>query len=55
MNSQSGRDAENIKSGSILSNDQLADKCLNAIFTNSRTGKVWKKDEDSVEREAELG
>ena len=55
MKSQEGRDAENIKSGSTLSNDQLADKCFHYMFTNPPYGKEWKKDEDAVEREAERG
>lgn len=55
MKSQEGRDAENIKFGSTLSNDQLADKRFDYMFTNPPYGKEWKKDEYAVEREAERG
>ena len=52
---QEGRDAENIKFDSTLSNDRLADKCFDNRFTNPQSGKEWKKAEDAVEREAERG
>ena len=55
MKSQEGRDAENIKFGSTLSSDQLADKRFDYMFTNPPYGKEWKKDEDAVRQEAERG
>lgn len=55
MKSQEGRDAENIKFGSTLSNDQLADRRFDYMFTNPPYGKEWKRDQEAVEREAERG
>jgi type I restriction enzyme M protein len=55
MKSQEGQDTENIRFGSPLSNDQLADKRFDYLFTNLPYGKVWKKDEDAVEQESERG
>jgi len=55
MKSQEGRDAENIKFGSTLSSDQLADRRFDYMFTNPPYGKEWKKDQDAVEHEAERG
>ncbi len=55
MKSQEGRDAENIKFGSTLSNDRLANQRFDYMFTNPPYGKDWKKDQDAVDREAERG
>jgi type I restriction enzyme M protein len=55
MKSQEGRDAENIKFGSTLSNDQLADRRFDYMLTNPPYGKEWKRDQEAVEREAERG
>jgi type I restriction-modification system DNA methylase subunit len=48
MKSLEVRDAKNIKFGSTLSNDQLADKRFDYMFNNPPYGKEWKKDEDAV-------
>jgi type I restriction enzyme M protein len=55
MKSQEGRDAENIKFGSTLSNDQLANNRFDYLFTNPPYGKDWKKDQAAVDQEAERG
>src|SRR6266700_4615850 len=55
MKSTDGRDAENIKFGSTLSNDQHADKRFDYLLTNPPYGKDWKRDQAAVESEAERG
>jgi len=55
MKSADGRDAENIKYGSTLSKDQLANKRFDYMITNPPYGKEWKMDKDAVEAEAERG
>jgi type I restriction enzyme M protein len=55
MKSADGRDAENIKYGSTLSNDQHADRRFDYMFTNPPFGKEWKMDEGAVRNEAERG
>jgi len=55
MKSADGRDAENIKYGSTLSNDQLASMRFDYLLTNPPFGKEWKMDETAVRAEAERG
>lgn len=55
MKSADGRDAENIKYGSTLSNDQHPDRRFDYLLTNPPFGKEWKMDEDAVRNEAERG
>lgn len=50
-----GRDAENIKQGSTLSNDQLGDMRYDYQFTNPPYGYEWSKDEAAVTAEADRG
>jgi len=50
-----GKDAENIKLGSTLSNDQLADKRFDFQFVNPPYGYEWSKDFDAVTTEAARG
>jgi type I restriction enzyme M protein len=55
MKSADGKDAENIKFGSTLSNDQHSDKQFDYLLTNPPYGKEWKMDKIAVETEAERG
>jgi len=55
MKSAEGKDAENIKFGSTLSNDQHSDKQFDYLLTNPPYGKDWKMDKTAVEAEAERG
>jgi type I restriction enzyme M protein len=55
MKSADGRDAENIKYGSTLSNDQLAKARFDYQLTNPPFGKEWKMDEAAIKTEAERG
>ena len=50
-----GKDAENIKLGSTLSNDQLADKRFDFQFVNPPYGYEWSKDYEAVTAEAARG
>ena len=50
-----GKDAENIKLGSTLSNDQLADMRFDLQFVNPPYGYEWSKDYDAVMAEAARG
>ena len=57
-----GEDVDNIKGGekdaaqaSTLSNDQFHEKKFDYLLTNPPFGVDWKRDKDSVEREAERG
>ena len=50
-----GKDAENIKLGSTLSNDQLGDKRFDFQFVNPPYGYEWSKDYDAVTTEAARG
>lgn len=50
-----GKDAENIKKGSTLSEDQLADKRFDYQFVNPPYGYEWSKDEAAVTTEAARG
>jgi type I restriction enzyme M protein len=53
MKSVNGKDAENIKFGSTLSNDQHSDKTFDYLLANPPYGKDWKRDKDAVEAEAQ--
>ncbi len=50
-----GKDAENIKLGSTLSEDKLADKRFDYQFVNPPYGYEWSKDEVKVNEEAARG
>ncbi|MES2463063.1 MAG: class I SAM-dependent DNA methyltransferase [Armatimonadota bacterium] len=50
-----GKDAENIKLGSTLSNDQLSDKRFDFQFVNPPYGYEWSKDYTKVTEEAARG
>lgn len=50
-----GKDAENIKLGSTLSNDQLADMRFDLQFVNPPYGYEWSKDYEAVMAEAARG
>ena len=53
MKSVDGKDAENIKFGSTLSNDQHSDKTFDYLLANPPYGKDWKRDKEAVEAEAQ--
>ncbi len=55
LKSLDGRDAENIQFGSTLSNDRHAQVRFDYLLTNPPYGKDWKRDKDSVDKEADLG
>jgi type I restriction enzyme M protein len=57
MASDDGRDAENIKFGSILSNEHpdLKSQSFHYQLANPPYGKKWKKDEEEVKAEAAEG
>jgi type I restriction enzyme M protein len=50
-----GKDAENIKLGSTLSDDQLAEKRFDYQFVNPPYGYEWSKDDAAVRDEAARG
>ncbi len=55
IKSADGRDAENIKFGSMLSRDLHADRRFDYQLANPPYGKDWKMDREAVQREAERG
>jgi type I restriction enzyme M protein len=55
MKSVNGKDAENIKFGSTLSNDQHSNRNFDYMLSNPPYGKEWKMDEAAVKAEAERG
>jgi type I restriction enzyme M protein len=55
MKSADGKDAENIKFGSTLSNDQHSNRNFDYMLSNPPYGKEWKMDEAAVKAEAERG
>jgi len=55
MKSADGADADNIKFGSTLSRDRLADKRFDYLLANPPYGKDWKGDQDAVDAEHERG
>ena len=50
-----GHDADNIESGSTLSNDKHAGKAFDYLITNPPYGKDWKRDEGAVRAEHARG
>ncbi|HYN08084.1 MAG TPA: class I SAM-dependent DNA methyltransferase [Vicinamibacterales bacterium] len=55
IKSEDGRDAENIKFGSTLSNDKHDGKTFDYLIANPPYGKDWKRDETAVRAEHERG
>jgi type I restriction enzyme M protein len=55
MKDPTGRDADNIAYGSVLSNDRHAGHNFDYLITNPPYGKDWKRDEDSVRAEHDRG
>lgn len=55
MKSADGHDAENIKFGSTLSNDQHAGRTFDYLLANPPYGKNWRRDEAAVRAEAARG
>lgn len=50
-----GKDAENMKFGDTLSNDQFEGYTFDYIISNPPFGIDWKKEREAVEKEAKLG
>jgi type I restriction enzyme M protein len=55
MKDPTGRDADNIAYGSVLSNDRHAERGFDYLIANPPYGKDWKRDEDAVRAEHERG
>jgi type I restriction enzyme M protein len=55
MKDPTGRDADNIAYGSVLSNDKHAGRGFDYLIANPPYGKDWKRDEDAVRAEHERG
>ncbi|MGN2390689.1 type I restriction-modification system subunit M [Pelomicrobium sp. G1] len=55
MKDPTGRDADNIAYGSVLSNDKHAGRSFDYMIANPPYGKDWKRDEDAVRAEHERG
>ncbi len=55
MKSRDGREAEGIKKGSTLSDDQHVGECFHYQLSNPPYGKDWRADKRCVEAEARLG
>jgi type I restriction enzyme M protein len=55
MKSKDGREAEGIKKGSTLSDDQHVGERFHYLITNPPYGKDWRVDKVRVEAEARLG
>ncbi len=55
MKDPSGRDADRIAFGSILSNDRFSGKSFDYLITNPPYGKDWKRDEEAVRAEHQRG
>ena len=55
MKDPTGRDADNIAYGSMLSNDRHAGQAFDYLIANPPYGKDWKRDEDAVRAEHERG
>ncbi len=55
MKDPTGRDAEHIAYGSVLSNDRHAGMPFDYLIANPPYGKDWKRDEDAVQAEHERG
>lgn len=50
-----GNDADNIKNGNTLSNDEFKKDKFDYILSNPPFGREWKNDKKAVENEAKLG
>lgn len=55
MKDPTGRDADNIAYGTVLSNDRHAGRTFDYLIANPPYGKDWKRDEDAVRAEHERG
>jgi type I restriction enzyme M protein len=55
MKDPTGRDADNIACGSVLSNDRHAGRHFDYLIANPPYGKDWKRDEDAVRAEHDRG
>ncbi len=55
MKDPTGRDADNIAYGSVLSNDRHAGRNFDYLIANPPYGKDWKRDEAAVKAEHERG
>ncbi len=55
MKDPTGRDADNIRYGSTLSNDRHGGQTFDYLIANPPYGKDWKRDEDAVRAEHERG
>ena len=55
MKDPTGRDADNIAYGTVLSNDKHAGRSFDYLIANPPYGKDWKRDEDAVRAEHERG
>lgn len=55
MKDPTGRDADKIAFGSVLSNDRHAGRGFDYLIANPPYGKDWKRDEDAVRSEHERG
>ncbi len=55
MKSEDGRDAERILFGSTLSKDRHAQGTFDYMIANPPYGKDWKRDQDAVRAEQDLG
>ena len=55
LKSKDGRDAENIKQGSTLSNDRHPGTTFDYLITNPPYGTDWQKDKEFVDAEAAKG
>jgi type I restriction enzyme M protein len=55
MKDPTGRDADNIAYGSVLSNDRHSGRCFDYLIANPPYGKDWKRDEDVVRSEHSRG
>src|SRR5436309_2389387 len=55
MKDPTGRDADSIAFGSVLSNDRHAGQSFDYLIANPPYGKDWKRDEEAVTAEHERG
>lgn len=55
MKDPTGRGADHIAYGSVLSNDRHAGQAFDYLIANPPYGKEWKRDEDAVRAEHERG
>ncbi len=55
LKSKDGKEAENIKFGSTLSQDQHEESRFDYLLANPPYGKDWKRDRDAVQKETEGG